>query len=433
MEKQIKAVVVGAGDRGDIYASVSLSNPEKLKIVGVVDPSEVRRKIVSDKYNIPAENQFVSVEDFVKREKFADVVINGTMDHLHIVTSVPVLEKGYDLLLEKPFALNTEEVRILCETAKKYNNKVIIGHVLRYTEFYKRIKQHILNGDIGDVISIDMCENVNYHHMAVSYVRGKWRSEKVCFAPMLLAKSCHDIDIMMWMMNKTTPVAVSSFGSDFQYGLKNKPENAGHKCLVDCPLEVECAYSAKANYLTMGRWRHYVWRCIEGEEEYNNIDFRQKSLETDNPFGECVWDFERDGNVDHQTVIVNFANGATGCFSMVGGSAKSERNIHIIGTKGEIKGTFEDSYYVIRQRDPLAHNGYTEKAYDLKIEGDKTGENGAHGGGDYNMVIDFLSYVNGEEPSISCTNLEDSKISHLVVFKAIEAKTNNNIQKIELE
>ena len=432
MQKQITAVLVGAGNRAEIYASVSIRHPEKLKIVGIVDPNPIRRKLMGDKFNVPLENHFESVEEFVKRDKFADVVINGTMDHLHVKTSVPVLEKGYDLLLEKPFAVNEEELKLLSKTAKEHGNKVVIGHVLRYTQFYKHIKNHVLSGEIGDIISIEMCEHVTYHHMAASYVRGKWRSEKICFAPMLLAKSCHDIDIMMWMLKGTDPVSVASYGSDFQFGAERKPAEAGTRCMTDCPLAKECYYSAESNYLAHPRWGHYVWRCLDGEEDKSH-ERKRESLSTDNPYGNCVWDFERDGNVDHQTVIVNFANGATGSFSMVGGASKAERNIHIVGTKGEIKGTFEDSYYVVRKIDPYVKDGFIEEAHDLNIEGDKTGEKGGHGGGDYNLMMDFLDYINGEEPSVSCTALEDSKISHLVVFKAMDARNQKNIQQVEID
>ena len=105
-------------------------------------------------------NCFDDVSEFVMREKFADAVINGTMDHLHVATSIPVLEKGYDLLLEKPFAVNEKEMEILCECAEKQSSRVVIGHVLRYTDFYSSIKERILNGEIGKIISIEMCEHV---------------------------------------------------------------------------------------------------------------------------------------------------------------------------------------------------------------------------------------------------------------------------------
>ena len=429
MNRQISVVLVGAGNRADIYASLSFKAPEKMKVVGIVDPDPVRRELMRSKYGVPHENCFNTVYEFVEREKFADAVINGTMDHLHVETSVPVLEKGYDLLLEKPFAVNEEEMNRLCEVARKNGSKVVIGHVLRYTDFYRAIKEHILSGEIGKIISIEINEHVNYHHMAVSYVRGKWRSEKICFAPMLLAKSCHDMDIMLWMMKETTPVAISSFGSDFQFGKERKPDGAGTRCLADCPYEEKCIFSARANYLAAQRWHQYVWRSLEGQGELTDED-KANSLATDNPYGKCVWDFERDGNVDHQTVIVNFANGATGSFSMIGGSAKSERNIHIIGTKGEIKGTFEDSRYVVRTMEPSTKLGYAETLYDLNVQGDKIGATGGHGGGDKKLASDFVDYLNGCEPSVSCATLEDSVISHRAVFKAEEARKTGTVVRI---
>lgn len=428
MDKLITAVLVGAGNRADVYASVAKRHPDRIKIVGIVEPDEKRRELMRKKYDVSAETCFSSVEEFTAREKFADAVINGTMDHLHVITSVPILKRGYDLLLEKPFAVNEAEMKLLNDTAKMCGRRVVICHVLRYTEFYRAIKRAAAG--IGDIISIEMCEHVNYHHMAVSYVRGKWRSEKVCFAPMLLAKSCHDIDIMLWMMKGSgaLPSSVASFGSDFQFGRERKPEGAGSRCMADCPFVDECIFSAKANYLSAVRWGQYVWRCLDGEELTD--ERKAESLRRDNPYGRCVWDFDRDGNVDHQNVIINFSNGAVGSFSMIGGSAKSERNIHIVGTRGEVKGTFEDSKYVVRRMAPDTKAGYTEEAHDLRVEGDMIGASGGHGGGDENLVLDFVNYLNGHEVSDSCATLEDSIVSHLTVFRADEARRTGSVVKI---
>ena len=432
MSKQITAVLVGAGNRASIYASLSLSDPDKLKIVGIVDPDPVRTGIMKERFQVPEENIFTSVEEFVKRDKFADAVINGTMDHLHVETSVPILRKGYDLLLEKPFAVNEEELHTIVRVANEEKRKVLICHVLRYTPFYTAIKKHVMNGEIGDIISIRMNEHVSYHHMSVSYVRGKWRSEKVCHAPMLLAKCCHDIDIMMWLMNDTKPVSVASFGGDFQFLPEKKPQGAGSRCMVDCPYEKECRYSAYSNYiLHPERWSHHVWRSLEGEE---NITLEKKieALKTDSPYGKCVWDCERDGNVDHQSVIINFANSAVGTFSMVGGAPVAERGIHIIGTHGEIKGSFETSKYMIRHIDAAHENSYVQEDFDLNITGDMTGAQGGHGGGDLRLAKDFVDYLNGEEPSISCTDINDSVVSHLVVFKAEQSRKKGTIERLEL-
>lgn len=430
--KQIKAVIVGNGNRAGVYSELALTKPEKLKIVGVVDPDEVRVKAAKDKFDIPGENCFSSLERFLKREKFADAVLNCTMDKLHVKTSVPILEKGYDMLLEKPFALNKDELEKIVKTANRTGRKVYICHVLRYTPFYSAIKKAVASGEIGKIISMELCEHVSYHHMAVSYVRGKWRSEKLCFAPMLLAKSCHDIDIMMWMMDGVKPVKAASFGGEFQFGVANKPEGAGSRCMTDCPLNKECIFSAERNYIdNPERWGQYVWTCLEAENDFS-IERKIKSLKTDNPYGKCVWDFERDGNVDHQSVIVSFENGVTATFNMVGGSARPERNIHIVGTLGEIKGCFEDSKYIIRHIKPSGTLEYTEEVFDLNITGDMTGAFGGHGGGDLRLVEDFVDSLSGKEPSISCTDINDSVLSHATVFAAVESMKKGTVEKIDV-
>ena len=193
-------------------------------------------------------------------------------------------------------------------------------------------------------------------------------------------------------------------------------------------MEKECPYSAKSCHVDTTWFSQYVWKSLEDVEARGELTYDKKieSLSTDNPYGKCVWDFERDGNVDHQTIIFNFANGATGTFTLSGGSAKSERNIHIVGTKGELKGTFEDSKYVIRYRKPDFVN-YVEEEYDLKITGDMTGAAGGHGGGDSKLVLDFIEYLNGSQPSVSCATLEDSVISHHAVFKAEEARKKKQV------
>ena len=426
MAKPLKVVLVGAGSRADRYASESLHHPEKLKVVGIVDPDPVRRELIREKYSVDKDNCFDTVEEFVQRDKFADAVINGTLDHLHVSTSVPVLDKGYDLLLEKPFALNPDQIKQLQDAAERNGRKVVICHVLRYTPFYCAIKEAILSGELGKIVSIEMSEHVCYHHMAASFVRGKWRSEKLCQAPMLLAKSCHDMDIMLWMMQQTKPVAISSFGSESIYGAARKPEGAGERCMADCPYVDSCKYSAKGNYLPYPRWAAYVWKCLEGQGELTP-ERKAESLRTDNPYGKCVWDFERDGNVDHQTVIVNFANGATGSFNMIGGAMRSQRGIHIIGTEGELTGIFEDSRYVIRKSAPEAEYGYVEKEYDLNVQGDMIGQRGGHGGGEPRLVHDFIDYLNGSEKSVSCATLDESVISHLAVFKAEQARKTGTV------
>lgn len=429
INKRIKLVLVGVGDRATTYAQLSMQKPEKVQVVGLVDPDAIRIQLAREKYAVPEENCFSSIEDFLKRDKFADAVINGTMDQLHVQTSIPILNKGYDLLLEKPFCINEEEMWKLYEVAKDTGRKVMICHVLRYTPFYKAIKQHILAGDVGDVMSIEMSEHVSYHHFGVSYIRGKWANESECGSPLLLAKSCHDIDLMMWLKGGIKPIAVSSFGGDYQFIAERKPLNAGTNCLTDCPPEVErdCIYSARKNYVEPRlRWQCHVCRSLEGGE-INQETCREDLKRADNPYGRCMWDCKHD-IVDNQTVSVQFEDGTSGVFSLVGGSMKGQRKINIIGTRGEIQGEFESGKYTMRK---INQDGILEQEeYDLKMNGDMDGEFGEHGGGDLRLVEDFVDWLAEDKMSISRTNLEDSMSSHLTVFRAEKARKNGTIERV---
>ena len=425
-DKPITAIIVGAGHRSFVYSKLALTNPEMLKIVGVADPNPVRRKKAMDTFGFGEDMCFESAQKLAKKGKIADTVINGTMDEQHLETAIPLLNAGYDMLLEKPFAPNEDEMRQIVECARKNNSKVMICHVLRYAPFYYGIKERIVNGEIGDIINIQTTEHVSYHHLSTSYVRGKWANKDKCHTTMLLAKCCHDLDIMMWMMADTKPTQISSFGGKFQFKPENAPKNAGTICMKDCPLVDKCVYSTKRLYIDHpDRWAFYVWDALEGKENIT-IEDKIALMKSDNPYARCI--YKCDNNVvDHQSVLVNFASGATGTHNMVGGSAEPRRNIHIIGTKGEIFGNFEDSKFTVLKINPSpdAHNEECDvEEVDLRVTGDMVGAYGGHGGGDERLAEDFVKYIRGEKPSLACTSIFDSVAGHLSVYLADESREN---------
>ena len=418
-QSQKKMIIVGMGERAMIYAKEALAHPELFRIVGVVDVRPERVDLAKRTFDIPEENCFSSVEEMVKRPKFADAVINGTMDQQHVETSIPVLKAGYDLLLEKPFAVNQEEADRLLSCAHEAGRKVMICHVLRYAPFYKEMKTLLSNGEIGTVLSIQMAEHVSYFHQSVSYVRGKYASPKLCGSGMLLSKCSHDLDIMAWMLNGIQPEKVSSIGTVSQFKEDMAPEGAGTHCLLDCPVERECIFSAKRLYLeNPQRWANNIWHecgCVGIAEEEKEQVLRKP----DNPYSQCV--YRRNLQiVDHQSMMVSFANGALGTFSMVGGSSASGRRIHITGTKGEIIGTFEDEKFTVHCI--LPENAGGRGSFVVDVSADQHGN--VHGNGDQAVILDFIKTVKGEPPSESCTSLEDSVIGHRFVFLAEESRIN---------
>ena len=416
----VTAVIVGGGHRAIIYGDYSLKHPDELKIVGIADPMAERRQMAMARYGFPPENCFASAQELAARPKFADAVINGTMDHQHYETSLPLLRRGYDMLLEKPFAVSEAEMKALIRAVKENGCRVMVCHVLRYTPFYREIKRRILSGELGEIINIQMAEHVSYHHLSTSYVRGKWANSDRCKTSMLLAKSCHDIDIMMWLMGDVKPRTVSSVGSIFQFRPENAPKGAGTRCLVDCPLVDACRYSAKKLYFEHpNRWECYVWSELEHLENATDEDRWNSLLRS--PYGRCI--YQCDNNVvDHQSVLVNFENGATGTHNMIGGSARSARPIHVIGTKGELEGVFEDEVITVRKIAAEEESGFVTETVDLSAAGAE-----GHGGGDDALTADFVRYVSTGEQSVSCTAIENSIAGHLTVFHADQSRENGGI------
>ena len=419
------AIIVGGGHRSFTYAQLAIEDPTALKIVGIADPNPDRRKKAMQMFGFGEDGCFETAQQLASVPKFADAVINGTMDHQHIETSLPLLEAGYDMLLEKPFAVNMEEMQILLQTVKKYGNKVMICHVLRYSPFYRTIKEKIRTGVLGDIINVQTSEFVSYHHLSTSYVRGKWGNSDICKTSMLLAKCCHDIDILMWLMGDTTPASVSSFGSIFQFKPENAPANAGTRCLVDCPLVDSCDYSAKRIYLEHPRrWAMYVWDALEGLDHEPTLEDKANLLKSDNPYGRCIY---KAGNnvVDHQSVLFNFKNGATATHNMVGGCARSTRTIHIVGTKSELYGDFEASTLHLQTIQTESPTGFLYDEVDLG-----TFSEDSHGGGDIGLIRDFVNYVRDDVRSVECTAIENSVAGHLAVFLADKSAAENGAPQI---
>lgn len=427
MSRRLSCIIVGAGHRALLYARAC---PHLMEVVGVADPSEGRRERVAAEFSLKPSQCYESAEALAELSRQADFIINGTMDHQHISTSLPLIERGYDMLLEKPFATNEEEMWALLSAVRKVGCKVAICHILRHAPFYARIRQELEKGTIGSILNIQATEHVSYHHMVVGYVRGKWNRRDYCQSTMLMAKSCHDLDIIAWMKSGIFPVRVSSFGNNFQFRPENAPSRSGTRCLVDCPIEEDCLYSARKHYIDHPqRWAFYVWDSLEEIAE-PTIEQKLESLKV-SPYGRCVWKTDMDV-VDHQSVLIEFEDGCTATLNMIGGCSKPSRSIHIIGTLGEIKGYLEDSSFTIRKIDPRPGHEYSEETIDLKVTGDMTGAHGGHGGGDERMVEDFLLYLSGKEPSLSTTSIEDSIAGHLIGFCANRAASENITVDIDM-
>lgn len=414
---KLKILVVGCGDRATVYCHEGYDNLKAIEIVACVDPDPERLRYMRENFNVPADKCFYSIEDVLKSGKIADAVINGTMDKLHLKTALPFLKQGYHMLLEKPLVNNKRDLLLLKKTAEENGVKLMTCHVLRYAPFYKKIKELIENGEIGAIRSISTSERVGAYHSSVSYLRGKWNSEKECGSSLLLAKCCHDIDLLCWLNNSTVPNEVYSNGERTYFNRENAPEGSGERCLVDCPEEIrkKCIYEAEAMYIKNTVLPWYPWQCTGKNWQDVTTEEKYESLKTYNPHGRCV--FKCDGDLlDHQNVVIKFANGSTANHLLVLGAMKPTRTIFVSGTEGEIEG--DPSGELILRKFDKTTDFFTEEKISFS---DKQGETGGHYGGDRGLIADFINYIEGKTPSISCTDINDSINGHLTVFAADES------------
>ncbi|TYP79393.1 Gfo/Idh/MocA family oxidoreductase [Paenibacillus methanolicus] len=415
INQPLRVAMIGAGNRSSVYAAYAEKEPGRMRIAAVVEPDAVRLEQAGERWSIPPARRYASVESMLADPELSvEAAVNGTMDALHLETTLPLLAAGLDVLLEKPIGISKDEVLRLLEAARSTGRKVMICHVLRYAPFYRSVKERIAAGDIGDILSLQTEENVSYHHMATAFVRGKWNRKDRCGSSMLMQKCCHDLDLIAWFKEGSAPVKVASFGGRTFFRSERAPEGAGTRCLTDCRIEGTCTFSARRLYVDRGLWSQYAWHSVERETLHPTTEQKLASLREDNPYGRCVWHCDNDV-VDHQTVTVEFADGSTASHAMTGGSPRPCRTVHAIGTKGEIYGVMEDGYFVVRRPDPEAEGMYREETVRLDVADDM------HGGGDLRLVDDFVSVLRGAEPSISTSSLEDSVYGHLIGFAADEA------------
>ena len=419
MPKKITAIVIGAGSRGMGYVRNAKSFPDLYDIVAVADPVECRRNYVRDLYNIPEERVYTDYREILAEGKIADAAFICTMDRDHFAPTMKAIELGYDIMLEKPIAPTPEECAAITKAANEKGVKVLICHVLRFTPFYCKLKELILGGMIGDVQVVEQVEHVGLVHQSHSFVRGNWcNSERA--STMLLQKSCHDIDIMQWLIDKNCE-RVSSFGSRRYFTEENAPEGAPERCLDGCPAAETCPFHAGKIYIegsrhTKGWFDTAATKLLKPTED----DIRA-ALATTN-YGRCVFRCDNDV-VDRQVVNMEFEGGIVASFTMAAFNGwGGGRTIRIMGTKGMLSACTTDKEIC------FSDNVTGEVTMIPVVGGEGAGTVlGGHGGGDAGIMSVFSLLVSGEYNGISAATIETSCKNHMIVFAAEESRAEGKI------
>jgi len=410
--KQLKVILIGAGDRGTTYTDHMMDMPEKFKVVAIADPVKSRRDDIQKKHNIPDEMCFPDWPELLDMPKIADVAVIATMDRQHFAPAAKAISKKYHLLLEKPVCPTPEECLKLEALAKENGVQVVVCHVLRYTPFFNKLYDIIESGAIGEVVSVNHEEDVEIIHQSHSFVRGNWGNEERSSC-MLLQKSCHDMDILQWLLGKKC-TRVQSFGGIYYFNEAHAPEGAPERCIDGCPVGETCKFNSVKLYLEDNHDAVSQWLRSTCTKEANPTDeIVEKTLRT-TEYGKCV--FHCDNTVvDHQTANLEFEGGVTATFTM-NAFNKGGRFFHIFGTQGEIHAEMS------KEEKPILVYDFDTKETTEHIVTGKEGITNGHGGGDVGILEALYNAACGEEVGRSLSDISVSVASHMIVFAAEKAR-----------
>jgi predicted dehydrogenase len=465
MSTTITAVLLGAGRRGFyVYGNYAKNNKKKLKFVAVADPIQKRRENFAKLHNIPPNRCYESWDNLLSMEKLADVAFICTQDQMHTEPTLLALDKGYHVLLEKPMANKLKDCIRIVQKVEESGKILGVSHVLRYTDFFFTVFKIIKSKLLGDIVNISHRENISWYHMAHSYVRGPWAKAEES-SPMILAKACHDLDLLYWMID-SLPKKINSFGSLLYFRPENAPKGAPKFCLDGCPVKDSCKYYAPRTYIDilpiiqiMQKGKNRILRFVgnlrknhvklltflakisplirrlrywsewpvyylyrEHDEDFSD-EAKIQILKT-SPYGKCVYYCNNDV-CDHQVVNIEFENGVTANLTVHGFSEKEGRTLRIDGTEATLVGEFHDAYKKL-----TIYNHYSGKKKVI-LNQKLSLRTVEHGGGDKKLIDAFLESIRKPNLKQPLTNARACLESHLMAFAANESRLKGIVVNME--
>jgi predicted dehydrogenase len=362
-------------------------------------------------HGLGAEALFGDWRELLARPQLADAAVVATSDTMHVAPTLAALARGYHVLLEKPIAPDPAGCERVARAAERAGRILQIGHVLRFTDFYRRVREIVASGRLGRVFQIALAEHVGAWHMAHSFVRGRFRNRSLA-APILLAKSCHDLDLLIWLA-QGHPARVASFGRLSGYTKERAPEGSPERCTQGCPVQASCAHDAVRFYLGPDDRLATAWPWSDVSPDPSR-EARRRALET-GPYGRCVYRCDNDA-LDHQLVAVEFEDGLTGSFGVHGHAANESRVLRITGELGELRGVLE------RGEIEISRPGSLECARE-RFPGSPLG----HFGGDAGLVAHFVDGVRRGAEREMRASLREALEGHLLGFAAERARTQGSV------
>ncbi|MCX7846578.1 MAG: Gfo/Idh/MocA family oxidoreductase [bacterium] len=416
--QRLKLAGIGCGGRVRTYFELAARMPHWYEIVAAADPQPSRLELARRASGNPGLLCFRSDRELLSQPKLADVMIIGTQDDYHVEPCLAAMEKGYDVLLEKPIACNLRDVLMLERRARALGRKVVICHVLRYTPLYGTIKELIVSGVVGDVVAVHASEGVGAWHQAHSFVRGHWAvTEKA--TPMIVAKSCHDMDILAWLIDQPCK-CVASFGELRYFTAANAPTGAPLRCTDGCPVGDACMYNALRYLDTQKGWLQWVF---DGWATASDAEITAWLAQS--PWGRCVYHCDNTA-VDRQVVALEFERGITATFTMT--AFDEGRNIIVMGTKGVLRGgratrLGEGCDIIVEEHATGQRTRHMARAF--------AGGYDSHEDGDPGLMYALYDEMTKVDAAQMRSSISRSVESHVIAFAAEEARLTGTVINVQ--
>lgn len=399
MATPLSFVVIGCGSRGRTYARIAHHLGHELR--AVADPNPAARTAMAEITGNDRLRTFESGEELLAEERLAELALVTTQDALHFEQASAALRRGYHLLLEKPAACSAGEVEELARLAHECDRRLILCFVLRYTPFFRTLKDALADGAIGEVVSLQASEGVGPWHNVHSYVRGHW-SRTAESSPMIVAKCSHDTDILSWFAGAAC-TSVASYAECSHFHPGGAPEGATPRCTDGCPHLGSCPYDAHRYLGDQRRWL----RMVRADADEMDDEAIRDWLKTSD-WGRCAYHCGQD-TPDHQVVAMRFANGVTANLTMT--AFDTGRRMRIHGTSGILEGAMDAD-----GREPwIELRKHSGEITSLTIATPHREGYEGHGGGDFGLIEALPELLAGSDGQ------RDYIEGHRIAFAAAQA------------
>lgn len=356
--------------------------PDVLEFVGLGDINPKRVAIAKEMMGVNCPT-FTNFDEMCDKTK-PDLLMVTTVDSYHAEYITKALDRGIDVVTEKPMVIDEKQCRAVLDAEKRNNRKIVVTFNYRYAPKHQKIKEILMSGEIGRVRSVEFSWFLDVYHGA-DYFR-RWHRLNSKGGSLWVHKATHHFDLINWWLD-ADPVEVSAAGTLEVYG-KQGPFRHTH--CRPCPHKSKCRfyYDMTKNASQMKLYAE----CEDVDKYYRDG---------------CV--FREDVDIyDTMSAIVKYSNGVTMNYALEAYLPYEGYRLSFTGDKGRLDiRDYERQPWTVDEESEI----YITKSFGKREKVSVPKGEGGHGGGDDRLrelifrkieVPDYLRLPDSRAGAMSC-------------------------------